>query len=72
MFLGGFVWECVDQTPNKWDGEKRFFAYGGDYGDQPHDGDIAKGLVSPDRIPHPGSGTVIISSRFPDFRANGL
>lgn len=53
MLLGGFIWEWVDQTPYKVDGKHRFFAYGGDYGDVPHDGDIAKGLVSADRIPRP-------------------
>ncbi len=54
MLVGGFIWEWVDQTPWKTvAGGKRFFAYGGDYGDEPHDGDIAKGLVSADRVPRP-------------------
>ncbi|MDR3737358.1 MAG: glycoside hydrolase family 2 TIM barrel-domain containing protein [Acidobacteriaceae bacterium] len=53
MLLGGFIWEWVDQTPYKRDGKDVFFAYGGDYGDQPHDGVIAKGLVSSDRILRP-------------------
>jgi beta-galactosidase len=54
MLIGGFIWEWVDQTPYKVDPQgRRFFAYGGDYGDQPHDGDIAKGLVSADRKPRP-------------------
>ncbi len=53
MLLGGFIWEWVDQTPYKVDGHHIFFAYGGDYGDQPHNGDIAKGLVAADRIPRP-------------------
>ena len=54
MLIGGFIWEWVDQTPYKFDSQGRqFFAYGGDYGDKPHDGDIAKGLVSADRTPRP-------------------
>lgn len=53
MLLGGFIWEWVDQTPYKHDGRQVFFAYGGDYGDRPHDGDIEKGLVSADRVPRP-------------------
>ena len=55
MLIGGFIWEWVDQTPYKFDRQgRRFFAYGGDYGDMPNDGaKIAKGLVSADRIPRP-------------------
>ena len=54
MLVGGFIWEWVDQTPWKVASDgRRFFAYGGDYGDEPHDGDIAKGLVSADRLPRP-------------------
>jgi beta-galactosidase len=53
---GGFVWDWVDQglrqtTP---EGEE-WFAYGGDYGDEPNDGNFCiNGLVDPDRTPHPG------------------
>jgi beta-galactosidase/beta-glucuronidase len=52
---GGFIWDWGDQvlratTP---DGV-RFFAYGGDFNDQPNDGNFCiNGLVSPDRAPHP-------------------
>jgi len=55
MFIGGFIWEWVDQTPYKFDQRgRRFFASGGDYGDIPNDGPkIAKGLISADRIPRP-------------------
>lgn len=55
MLLGGFIWEWVDQTPYKTtpDG-KRFFAYGGDFGDEPNDGYFCcKGLVTADRMPRP-------------------
>ena len=52
---GGFIWEWKDhgllQTlPN---GLQRF-AYGGQFGDQPNDGNfVADGIVSPDVDPHP-------------------
>ena len=54
--MGGCVWEWCDHgvaavTP---DG-KPYFAYGGDFGEYPHDGNFCiDGLVSPDRKPHPG------------------
>lgn len=54
--IGGCIWDWVDQglrkvAPN---GEP-YFAYGGDFGDQPNDGNFCiNGLISPDRQPHPG------------------
>ncbi|MEK8131222.1 glycoside hydrolase family 2 TIM barrel-domain containing protein [Paenibacillus filicis] len=54
--MGGCVWEWCDhgvktETP---DG-RSYFAYGGDFGDQPNDGNFCiDGLVSPDRKPHTG------------------
>lgn len=55
MLIGGFIWEWVDQTPYKMTPEgKRFFAYGGDFGDMPNDSYFCcKGLVSAERIPRP-------------------
>ena len=54
--MGGCVWEWCDHgilTRTK-DGVP-YFAYGGDFGDQPNDGNFCiDGLVSPDRKPHPG------------------
>jgi beta-galactosidase/beta-glucuronidase len=53
---GGFVWEWLDHgirttTP---DGTE-YFAYGGDFGDQPNDGNfITDGLLFSDRTPSPG------------------
>ncbi len=53
---GGFIWEWVDhgirqRTP---DG-KEYFAYGGDFGDFPNDGNfVCDGLIFPDRVPSPG------------------
>jgi beta-galactosidase/beta-glucuronidase len=54
--MGGFIWEWLDhgirqKTP---DG-REYFAYGGDFGDVPHDGNfVIDGLLFPDRIPSPG------------------
>ena len=53
---GGFVWEWCDhglrtKTPS---GEE-YYAYGGDFGDKPNDGNfVADGLVFPDKTPSPG------------------
>jgi beta-galactosidase len=57
---GGFIWDWVDQglRQKAADGSE-FFAYGGDFGDQPNDGNFCvNGLVSPDRTPHPGLAEV--------------
>jgi beta-galactosidase len=52
---GGFVWEWKDHGIRQTlpDGRERF-AYGGQFGDEPHDGNfVADGLVSPECLPHP-------------------
>ena len=52
---GGFIWDWIDQSYIKLDAQGRpFWAYGGDYGDTPHD-DIfcCNGLLFPDRTPKP-------------------
>ena len=55
QYIGAFVWDYVDQAlwvtaPN---GKKRL-AYGGDFGDRPHDGEFCgNGLVFADRTPTP-------------------
>jgi beta-galactosidase len=52
---GGFVWDWVDQglAQTLPDGTERW-AYGGDFGDEPHDGPFCiNGLVGPNRDPHP-------------------
>jgi beta-galactosidase len=47
---GGFIWEWVDH--GIW--ARDHWAYGGDFGDEPHDGNFcADGIVWPDRTPHP-------------------
>ena len=53
---GGFIWEWCDHGIRTWnkDGQE-FFAYGGDFGEYPHDGNfVADGLVFPDKKPSPG------------------
>lgn len=55
---GGFVWEWMDHglTARRPDGTA-FFAYGGDFGEELHDGNfVADGLVFPDRTPSPALG----------------
>ncbi len=52
---GGFIWDWVDQGLRKTaaDGAK-YLAYGGDFGDEPNDGDFClNGMIHPDRIPNP-------------------
>ncbi len=52
---GGFAWDWVDQALVQvtGDGTERL-AYGGDFGDDPHDGPFCcNGLVAADRTPHP-------------------
>ena len=54
--MGGCIWEWVDHSVrmHTQSGEE-WFAYGGDFGDQPNDGDFCvDGLNFPDRIPYPG------------------
>ena len=53
--IGGFIWDWVDQGLRKTttDGQQ-FWAYGGDFGDKPNDGNFCcNGLVQPDRKPNP-------------------
>lgn len=53
---GGFIWDWVDQGLRKKDPvtSRDFWAYGGDFGDQPNDGNFCcNGLVQPDRKPNP-------------------
>ncbi len=53
--IGGFIWDFVDQGLRKVsiDG-KEFWAYGGDYGDEPNDNNFCcNGILLPDRKPNP-------------------
>ncbi len=68
--VGAAIWDWVDQgIAKKIDGspvrygrqpadlslkDDEFWAYGGDFGDQPNDGAFCiNGLIGPDRVPHP-------------------
>ncbi|NLY10565.1 MAG: DUF4981 domain-containing protein [Firmicutes bacterium] len=53
---GGFVWDWVDQGLRQKTADGReHFAYGGDFGDFPHDANFdINGLIFPDRTPSPG------------------
>ena len=53
---GGFVWEWCDHGIRTRDEDGcEYFAYGGDFGETPNDGNfIADGLVLPDKTPSPG------------------
>ncbi|MCN9244311.1 DUF4981 domain-containing protein [Streptomyces sp. RY43-2] len=49
---GGFVWEWIDHGIRD---ERLGFAYGGDFGEELHDGNfVCDGLLFPDRTPSPG------------------
>ncbi|MET8962617.1 glycoside hydrolase family 2 TIM barrel-domain containing protein [Streptomyces sp. NPDC004074] len=49
---GGFIWEWIDHGIKD---ERYGFAYGGDFGEELHDGNfVCDGLLFPDRKPSPG------------------
>ena len=52
---GGFIWDWIDQGLLEKDTNGcSWFAYGGDYGDSPHDANFnINGMISPARKPHP-------------------
>ncbi len=54
--LGGCVWEWLDHGIRTTTADGRsYFGYGGDFGDQPNDGNfVCDGLLFPDRTPSPG------------------
>ncbi len=53
--MGGFIWDWIDQ--GLWKTDKngvRYWAYGGDYGDTPNDGNFCiNGIINPDRTLKP-------------------
>ena len=53
--IGGFIWDYIDQGLRKTSDEgKEFWAYGGDFGDKPNDGNFCiNGIIMPDRKPNP-------------------
>ncbi|MDA3930107.1 MAG: DUF4981 domain-containing protein [Prolixibacteraceae bacterium] len=83
--LGGAIWDWVDPgIARKFDGsslrygtdpaslklkDDEFWAYGGDFGDNPNDGAFClNGLVGPDRVPHPHYYEVQKVYQFIDFK----
>ncbi|MCE5279585.1 MAG: glycoside hydrolase family 2 TIM barrel-domain containing protein [Planctomycetaceae bacterium] len=54
--MGGCIWEWVDHGIRRRTADGReYFAYGGDFGDEPNDGNfVCDGLIFPDRRPSPG------------------
>lgn len=57
IMCGGFVWEWCDHAiyKGKADNGKAIYYYGGDHGENIHDGNFCTdGLVYPDRTPHTG------------------
>ena len=54
VLQGGSIWDWVDQGLRARRGTKTYWAYGGDYGEKPNDGNFCcNGLVLPDRRPNP-------------------
>nr|WP_315251115.1 glycoside hydrolase family 2 TIM barrel-domain containing protein [uncultured Flavobacterium sp.] len=53
--MGGFIWDFIDQGILQKDSSgKKYFAYGGDFGDVPNDGSFClNGIVAADRTPKP-------------------
>ncbi|MHA1268990.1 MAG: glycoside hydrolase family 2 TIM barrel-domain containing protein [Candidatus Helarchaeota archaeon] len=53
--IGGFIWDFVDQGLRKvGENGKEYWAYGGDFGDKPNDGNFCiNGVIMPDRKPNP-------------------
>ncbi len=71
---GGYIWDWVDQGLQKFDKKgKKFWAYGGDYGDTIGDANFCiNGLVFPDRKPHPALSEVKKVYQFINFKAYNL
>lgn len=52
---GAFIWDWMDQGLLRTDENGSYYVYGGDFGEELHDGNFCiNGVVSPDRKPHPG------------------
>lgn len=72
--IGGCIWDWVDQGLYKKDAQgKMFWAYGGDYGDVPNDGNFnINGFVNPDRTPHPAYYEIKHVYQYVTFTAGDL
>jgi beta-galactosidase len=53
--IGGFIWDFIDQGLRRISPDgKEYWAYGGDYGDEPNDKNFCiNGILRPDRTPNP-------------------
>ena len=52
--VGGHIWDYIDQGIRKVEDGREFWAYGGDYGDEPNDANFCiNGILLPDRKPNP-------------------
>lgn len=67
---GGFIWDWVDQALISETTEgTEYYAYGGDFGDQPNDGNFCmNGLLFPEREEHPGIREVRYVHQPVDFK----
>jgi len=58
-FIGGCIWEWCDHAILCENGSGRFYGYGGDFGEEMHDGNYClDGLVSAERVPYSGAREV--------------
>ena len=55
FFMGGAIWDWIDQSMYNYTKEgKRYYAYGGDFGDTPNDGQfVMNGIIFGDEQPKP-------------------
>ncbi|MFO8022170.1 MAG: glycoside hydrolase family 2 TIM barrel-domain containing protein, partial [Perlabentimonas sp.] len=58
--IGGYIWDWIDQGLIKHtDDGTPYYAYGGDFGDEPNDEDFClNGIVFPDRTPKPSMAEI--------------
>ena len=55
QLMGGCIWEWADHGLEKEENGQTYYAYGGDFGEWPHDGCFCvDALTYPDRTPHTG------------------
>ena len=75
FFMGGAIWDWVDQSPYKYDPEtgERFLAYGGEFGDKPNSGMFSmNGIMMADLTPKPAYYEVRKVYQNAGFRAVNL
>lgn len=52
--IGGFIWDWIDQGLLEHKNSQHYYAYGGDYQDQPNSGNFCiNGIIASDRTPKP-------------------